>query len=841
MTTRRSFTRLATRALRWSLPAAALIAATCASPDGTDRQSGELSTTAIAQAESDGVAVDPVSSLPPESAAPLAVFADDKENPDPIPEEPRPSDLALVVQEFAQFPQSAPFPTTTDPKLLRHARINFLTELQDGSGRMFTPDLNGTLYVIKPHGTPEPYLDVRAMFPDFFSGRGLGSGFGFVAFHPDFERNGKFYTTHSEAFNALTNKTPDFTQTTIVIQSVLTEWTARNPRANRFEGTHREMLRIGFFSFIHAIQEIGFNPTARRHDPDFGLLYLAVGEGGNGVNSTDPQNLAIPHGKILRIDPMGHNSANGKYGVPRSNPFVGKPGALGEIFAYGMRDPHRFSWDAGGTHRMFLGHIGEKHVESVVDVLPGDNFGWSEREGPFVFKRGGDPCLLFPLPPDDAKFGFVYPVIVWDHNRPPDIPCSADAGHATSGGYVYRGRNVPALRGKYIFGDLVDGRILFSNESEMKRGGPRATIHEMKLLDSSGRLMSMQELVGDTRIDLRFSVDNQNELYLLSKSNGKIYKVVDAKRFEDVLPSLVPNLVAHYDFEQPVAGKPFLERDRGFSDTTIDLVNGGAAMRVLDGAHLKSKASIQLGQINPTTQGEDDWKAGIYSVTGVPSLHAFNAVRGVTIMGWVKMTGTNPSLNTETPDPNDLFNAIGLMGLLTGDSEGHAVRALLEIINVPVNGVNELHLVALGRRIDGSASQTFAANTPWPTLLPQNEWVFLTATFDFNTGALALYRNGEPLSGFLVTPGDPWGIAGPGPHVTSATDPRGIKIGGSFPQNTQERNPCNCRMDSVMFLDRVARPREIRAQYRLVTRPSGDDDHDRDHDHDHDHDDHDRY
>ncbi|HEY6179358.1 MAG TPA: PQQ-dependent sugar dehydrogenase [Kofleriaceae bacterium] len=831
MTTRRSFTRLATRLatrlLRWTLPAAALITISCGRGD---RGSSELAASAIAQDDSDGVTTDPVSSMPAESPAPLAATADDLENPDPIPEEPRPSDLALVVEEFAQFPESAPFPPTTDPRLVRHARINFLTELQDGSGRMFTPDLNGTLYVITRHGTPAPYLDVRSMFPNFFSGRGLGSGFGFVAFHPDFARNGKFYTTHSEAFAALTDSTPDFTQANAVIQSVVTEWTATNPRANQFEGTHREMLRIGFGSFIHAIQEIGFNPTAHRHDPDFGLLYLAVGEGGQGVNGTDPQNLAIPHGKIIRIDPMGRNSANGKYGVPPSNPFVGRAGALGDIFAYGMRDPHRFSWDAGGTHRMFLGHIGEKHIESVVDVLPGDNFGWSEREGPFVFKRGGDPCLLFPLPPDDAQFGFVYPVIVWDHNRPPNIPCSADAGHAVSGGYVYRGP-IAALRGKYIFGDLVDGRILFSNESEMVRGGPRATIHEMKLLDSSGRLMSMQELVGDTRIDLRFSVDNQNALYLLSKSNGKIYKVVDAKRFDDVLPSLVPNLVAHYDFEQPVAGKPFLERDRGSSDTTIDLINGGAAMRVQDGAHLKSKASIQLQQVDTDVKGENDWKAGIYSATGVPSLHAFNAVQGVTIMAWVKMTGANPSLNTETPDPNDFFNAIGLTGLLTGDSEGHAVRALLEIINVNVNGVNELHLVALGRRIDGSASQTFAANDPWPTLLPQNEWVFLAATFDFNTGALALYRNGEPLSGFLVTPGDPWGVATPGTHVSSATDPRGIKIGGSFPQNTQERNPCNCRMDSIMFLDRVVQPREVRKQFRLVTRASHDDD-DGDDDHD---------
>src|SRR5215475_6022185 len=170
MTTRRSFTRLATRLLHWSLPAAVLITVGC---DSSDRRSSELFANAVVQAESDGVTIDPVT-LPPESPAPLAAFADDLENPDPIPEEPRPSDLALVVEEFAQFPESAPFPPTTDPRLVRHARINFLTELQDGTGRMFTPDLNGTLYVIARHGTPEPYLDVKSMFPDFFYGRDLG-------------------------------------------------------------------------------------------------------------------------------------------------------------------------------------------------------------------------------------------------------------------------------------------------------------------------------------------------------------------------------------------------------------------------------------------------------------------------------------------------------------------------------------------------------------------------------------------------------------------------------------------------------------------------------------------
>lgn len=798
--------RSSTRSVPSSLRASALAittaaAAACGFPlDGADP--GAVAPPAT-QSERPGAAAT--------TAAPA--LAADEPLLDPVPEDPRPTDLALTIQEFAQFPKSEPFPATTDPRLVRWARINYIAELPDGSRRMYTPDLNGTLYLLR-NGVPRPYLDVRATFtPNFFSGRGLGSGFGFVAFHPDFARNGKFYTTHSEAFDALTTKTPDFAQANAVIQSVVTEWTATDPTADTFSGTSREVVRIAFGSFIHAIQQISFNPNARPGDADFGLLYLAVGDGGQGVRGTDPQNLAVPFGKIVRIDPMGTNSANGKYGVPPSNPFVGTPGALGEIYAYGMRDPHRFSWDTGGAHRMFLGHIGEKDVESVVDVLPGDNFGWSEREGSFVFRRA-DPCNLFPLPADDARFGFVYPLVEFDHNPPPNFPCTADVGHAVSGGVVYRGGEAPLLVGKYIFGDLVDGRLLFANENEMQRGKPRAVIHEIKLFDRTGRLMTMQDLVGDTRVDLRFGTDSHDTLYLIAKANGKIWKVTGAKSLGDVFPTLVPDLIAHYDFEQPVTGKLFRERDRGGSDTTIDLINGGALMRVKDGAHLKSAASIQLMQVNPTTQGEDDWKAGIYSPTGVPGLTAFNATRGATIMGWFKMTGDNPSRNTETPDPNDFYNAIGLAGLLTGDSEGHAVRALLEIINV--NG--QMRLVALGRRIDGGASQTFAASDPWPTLLPRDQWVFLAATFDFDHGTMALYRNGRAIPGFYAVAGDPWGSAGPGPHPTSATDPRGIKLGGSFPQNTQERNPCNCRMDSVMFLDRVAQPVEVLLQYVTVTR-----------------------
>jgi hypothetical protein len=267
-----------------------------------------------------------------------------------------------------------------------------------------------------------------------------------------------------------------------------------------------------------------------------------------------------------------------------------------------------------------------------------------------------------------------------------------------------------------------------------------------------------------------------------------------------VFPTLKRDLVSYYDFEHTVRG---VERDQGRSGTDISLING--APKVRDGF----RHSLQTGQVGDAA-GNDDWKAGLYSPTGVASLHAFNAAREVTIMGWFKMTGANPSPNTTTPDPADMFNAVGLAGVLTGDSEGHAVRALLEVI--AVNG--ELRVVALGRRIDGSASQTFAASLPWQEVLPQNQWVSLAATFDYDTGEMALYRNGKPLDGFYTVTGDPWQLAGdPEPDVTTATDPRGIKIGGSFPQNTLERNPCNCRMDELMFYDRALTPKEIKLQY----------------------------
>ncbi|PWV85782.1 Concanavalin A-like lectin/glucanases superfamily protein [Prauserella marina] len=282
-----------------------------------------------------------------------------------------------------------------------------------------------------------------------------------------------------------------------------------------------------------------------------------------------------------------------------------------------------------------------------------------------------------------------------------------------------------------------------------------------------------------------------------------------------VFPTLAPHLVSYYDFDHPVAGNPGLERDLGRSGTDLELINGAAAMRVADNAYPGARKALQTKQIDESVAGNDDWKAGVYSPGGVPTLNAFNATTSTTVMGWFKMTGDHPKPDSTTPDPGDYFNAVGLAGILAGNSDGHGVRALLELINVD----GELRLVALGRRLDDGRSQTFAASQDWQRLLPKDEWVFLAATFDFDKGTMALYRNGKPVPGFYTETDDPWEVGGtPGPHRTSATDPRGIKIGGSFPQNTLERNPCECRFDGLMFLDKVASPAEVAAQYRWMAR-----------------------
>ncbi len=440
---------------------------------------------------------------------------DDGEGPveTPIPETPLPSGVTLQVEELTRLPE-----TDGDGG----ARINFVSEVpgpDGGSGRLAVPDLNGPLYLVDEEtGAATEYLNAGDAFPDFVIRPSLGTGLGFVAFHPGFADNGRFYTVHTEAGRALETRTPTHEPPEDTrVHGVVTEWTADDPAADVFAGERREVLRIGYSRFLHGMQQIGFDPTAAPGDPDHGLLYVASGDGDEVPDfRPNPLDPGQPQGKVLRIDPEGDDGPGGTYGIPPDNPFVGDPDALGEVHGLGMRNPHRFTWDPEDG-RMFVGMIGEQSIDSVYELRPGDDFGWNEREGGFRFDRS-DPSNVYPLPEDDAENGYTYPVVSLGRN----------SGVSLVGGFVPRGGPYPVLEGRYLFGDIVSGEIRFADTAEMVRGGDRAPFYEVGLVDAAGQPTDMRELAGDTRVDLRFGQDAEGGLYLLSKANGKVWRVTAA-------------------------------------------------------------------------------------------------------------------------------------------------------------------------------------------------------------------------------------------------------------------------------------------------------------------------
>jgi len=340
---------------------------------------------------------------------------------DPIPGTITKSGLTVQLQEFATVEPSS----QTGPR----ARINFLHHANETRDRLFVNDMRGKLHSIE-NGSVVTYLDISQHFPDLVVGPSLSLGFGFFTFHPEFTSNGKLYTAHSEDGNALLTKTADYTSIRAEIQHwVITEWTTPSPSQDTFSGTSRELLRVGVDTVTHGFQQIGFYPNAQPGSDDYGLMYIALGDGEQHPNLTSgPQNLGVPHGKILRIDPLGADSSNGQYGIPLSNPLTNNTSALGEIWAYGLRNPHRFSWDVAGSNKLFIGNIGEKNIESIYPGIAGANYGWNEREGRFLFDKN-ERFSVYPLPLNDDQHGYTYPVAQYDH----------DEGFAVVGGFVYRG------------------------------------------------------------------------------------------------------------------------------------------------------------------------------------------------------------------------------------------------------------------------------------------------------------------------------------------------------------------------------------------------------------------
>ena len=473
---------------------------------------------------------------------------------DPIPAPISKQGLSVEIRDVVRLPDTRELrPADEDIAPTAWARVSYVRELPDE--RRFANDSRGMLYLLSDNDQPSIYANLAATFPGG-AYASLQSGFIGFDFHPEFSRNGLFYTVHGELVMQ-NSATPDFippgfTNDDVTYHNVITEWRATDTQANEFEGTRREILRVGHVvdSFFHPFGHLGFNPTSEPGDPDYGLLYtsgsdlgFSNGGGPNAINPGQLQRLDSLVGAILRIDPRSPSESGGvkglgDYTIPPVNPFAADndSGTLGEIYAHGFRNAHRLSWDyTDGT--MFAADIGMSQIEEINIVHAGNNYGWMQREGIFdngVNIPGGELGEVYPLPEDilDGRTDdeFSYPVAMYDH----------DEGIAITAGFAYRG-SVPALHGKFVFGDIQRGRLFAADLAEMKAaddGIPQtvAPLEEIQLYvrdaDGNTRDVTLWELAEEsigttiTRADLHISESREGELFITSRQDGIIRLLV---------------------------------------------------------------------------------------------------------------------------------------------------------------------------------------------------------------------------------------------------------------------------------------------------------------------------
>jgi hypothetical protein len=454
-------------------------------------------------------------------AAPAAAQTTNDPFPAPIPA----TDGAIRVsfREFATLPDIAGVA----------ARAMLLID-EPGTRRLFVNDMRGPLYSVSYDGkSVKQYVDINA--PEWGVGvqsQGRERGFQSFAFHPQFARSGtrgygKFYT-----LTDTTNTAPEPNFRPLggkrTHDQVLLEWTAKNPAAETYDGAKpRELMRIDHPFANHNGGQLAFNPRASEKDPDFGLLYMGSADGGSGGDPLEhAQNLNSIFGKLLRIDPLGNNSANGNYGIPASNPFASdnSPNTLGEIYAYGLRNPQRYAWDPKNGN-LFVADIGQNTVEEVSIATAGANLGWNDWEGSYTYV--GREGVGTANPRGDAKL--VYPIV--EYGQPDPLLQSSSS---VTMGPLYRQTAIKQLANLAIFGDIPSGEIFYFNADNLPKGGQDSV--RRILLNDGGSPKTLLQIVKETngkqgknpatRVDLRFGLGPDGQVYLLNKADGIIRLLV---------------------------------------------------------------------------------------------------------------------------------------------------------------------------------------------------------------------------------------------------------------------------------------------------------------------------
>ena len=332
----------------------------------------------------------------------------------------------------------------------------YVTHPGDGSGRLFIVEQAGIIRIFKNGSLlTMPFLDISSKV---LSGgeQGLLS----VAFHPQYSSNGRFFVNYT----AIGVGAP--------YKSVIAEYHVSTTNLDVADTSERVLLEVPDLYTNH-------NGGQNLFGPD-GYLYIGLGdEGGAGDPQNNGQNLGTLFGKVLRIDVNGALP----YAIPSDNPFLGTAGARGEIWAYGLRNPWRFSFDRCDG-RFFLADVGQATWEEVDIIQKGGNYGWNIMEGPACYVSG---CTPIGLPP----------VAYYNHTLG---DCSI------TGGYVYRGTASPALTGWYLFGDFCTGRL-------------------WGLRETSPNNWTMTQAAQTGLGISSFGEDQNGEVYIVDYNGGALYRV----------------------------------------------------------------------------------------------------------------------------------------------------------------------------------------------------------------------------------------------------------------------------------------------------------------------------